>query len=73
MTGQENDDLTAAEYVLGLTDADTRQRLDKRFNDDAAFAAEVVRWQNAFSGIDQMTQEVSPPSALWQQDRKSVV
>ncbi|MDE8557970.1 anti-sigma factor [Pantoea vagans] len=76
MTGQENDDLTAAEYVLGLTDADTRQRLDKRFNDDATFAAEVVRWQNAFSGIDLTTQEVAPPSALWQQiakdlDRKS--
>lgn len=67
MTGQENDDLTAAEYVLGLTDADTRQRLDKRFNDDAAFAAEVVRWQSAFSGIDLTTQEITPPSALWLQ------
>lgn len=67
MTGQEKEDLTAAEYVLGLTDDATRQWLDKRFNEDPAFAAEVVRWQKAFSGIDLTTQDVTPPSALWQQ------
>jgi len=65
MTAQEQHDLTAAEYVLGLTDEVTRHRLDKRLNDDALFAAEVLHWQKAFSGIDLLTQEVMPPSALW--------
>ncbi|EZI33176.1 anti-sigma factor [Pantoea agglomerans] len=67
MTGQEQHDLTAAEYVLGLTDDETRHRLDKRLNDDSVFAAEVLHWQKAFSGIDLLTHAVIPPSAVWQQ------
>ena len=67
MTGQEQHDLTAAEYVLGLTDDVTRHRLDKRLNDDSLFAAEVLHWQKAFSGIDLLTHAVIPSSAVWQQ------
>lgn len=65
MTAQEHHDLTAAEYVLGLTDDETRHRLDKRLNDDSAFAAEVLHWQKAFSGIDLLTHDVIPSSAVW--------
>ena len=65
MTAQEHHDLTAAEYVLGLTDDVTRHRLDKRLNDDSAFAAEVLHWQKAFSGIDLLTHAVIPPAAVW--------
>lgn len=67
MTGQEQLDLTAAEYVLGLTDDETRHQLDKRLNDDSLFAAEVLHWQKAFSGIDLLTHDVIPPFAVWQQ------
>ncbi|THB86131.1 anti-sigma factor [Pantoea allii] len=65
MTAQEHHDLTAAEYVLGLTDDVTRHQLDKRLNDDSHFAAEVLRWQKALSGIDLLTHDVIPPAAVW--------
>lgn len=66
MTIQEKDTLSAAEYVLGLTDNQTRQQLDKRLNEDAEFAAEVLLWQKAFSGIDAATHDVEPSSEIWQ-------
>lgn len=65
MTAQEHHDLTAAEYVLGLTDEVTRHRLDKRLNDDSVFAAEVLNWQKAFSGIDLLTHDAMPPASVW--------
>ncbi|WP_288473291.1 anti-sigma factor [uncultured Pantoea sp.] len=66
MSAQENEDLVAAEYVLGLTDDATRQSLDKRLNEDAAFAAEVLHWQKAFSGPDRITPTVAPAPGVWQ-------
>lgn len=66
MTDSEHESLAAAEYVLGLTDDKTRQQLNKRLNDDAEFAAQVQRWQKAFSGIDATTHAVTPPAAIWQ-------
>jgi anti-sigma-K factor RskA len=65
MNIQENDDLLAAEYVLGVVDEVTRKRLDKRLADDAEFAAQVIRWQKAFSGIDVTTQDVTPAPEIW--------
>jgi anti-sigma-K factor RskA len=67
MSTQEKDTLSAVEYVLGLIDNQTRQQLDKRLNEDAEFAAEVLHWQKAFSGIDVATHDVTPSSELWQQ------
>lgn len=72
MTGQEKEDLSAAEYVLGLTDNPTRQQIDKRFNDDADFAAEVQRWQKAFSGIDVATRDITPSSTIWQRIEQDI-
>lgn len=72
MNERQNADLSAAEYVLGLTDSQTRQRLQKRLNDDPAFAAEVQHWQKAFSGLDVTTGDVTPPSAIWQQIERDI-
>jgi len=66
MSAREQDDLSALEYVLGLTDAETRSSLDKRFNEEAEFAAEVFYWQKALSLSDMTTPDVTPPSACWQ-------
>lgn len=66
MSVEDKETLIAAEYVLGLTDNQTRQQLDKRLNEDEHFAAEVLHWQKAFSGIDVTTRDVTPSSALWQ-------
>lgn len=67
MTIEEKEALSAAEYVLGLTDNLTRQQLAKRLNEDAAFAAEVLYWQKAFSSVDVATPDVMPSPELWQQ------
>lgn len=66
MNTQENDAILAAEYVLGLVDAPTRQLLDRRINDDEAFAKQVLHWQKAFSGIDAITAESVPSPEIWQ-------
>lgn len=65
MNTQEQNDFLAAEYVLGLVDELTRKRLDKQLIDDADFAAQVTRWQKAFSGIDVTTKDVTPAPEVW--------
>lgn len=65
MNLQNKDPLTAAYYVLGITDALTRQRLDKRLGEDREFAQEVLRWQKAFSITDVTTQDVIPSASVW--------
>lgn len=65
MNSQDKDSLAAAYYVLGITDAQTRQQLDKRLDEDGDFALEVLRWQKAFSIADVATQDVIPSSSVW--------
>ncbi len=72
MNGPEHDDLMAAEYVLGLSDPETRLRLDKLLTEDDAFAAEVLHWQKAFSGIDLITPEATPRAAVWRQIERDI-
>ncbi|MGL4724022.1 MAG: anti-sigma factor [Scandinavium sp.] len=73
MSVQDKETLIAAEYVLGLIDNQTRQQLDKRLNEDKQFAAEVLHWQKAFSGIDVTTHDVTPSPALWPQIEDKLV
>lgn len=72
MNTAEQDAILAAEYVLGLVDADVRRQLDKRVNDDATFAGQVLHWQKAFSGADVTTQDVTPPLLIWQNIEQEV-
>ena len=66
MSTEEKETLSAATYVLGLIDPLKRRQLDKRLDEDADFAAEVTRWQKAFSAIDVTSREVAPSPGLWQ-------
>ncbi|MFP5593978.1 anti-sigma factor domain-containing protein [Kluyvera sp. 142486] len=66
MSTEEKEVLSAAIYVLGLTDPLKRRQLDKRLNEDGDFAAEVARWQKAFSAIDVTSRDVAPSPGLWQ-------
>lgn len=66
MNTQDDDELLAAEFVLGLLDGLTRRRLEKRLKHDTVFAEQVAYWQRAFSGIDAMTPEQMPPVSVWQ-------
>ena len=72
MNTQEQDAILAAEYVLGLLDTPTRRQLDKRLNDDEAFAKQVLRWQKAFSGMDALTPESAPSAEVWQRIARKV-
>lgn len=65
MNIQEKDALTAAEYVLGVVDDATRAQLTQRLASDDDFAQQVFRWQQAFSGIDVTTQDVTPAPEVW--------
>ena len=63
---EDDDDLTAAEYVLGLTDAPARARAAARRQTDPAFSAAVDAWEARFAPlIDQVT-PVDPPPAVWE-------
>lgn len=66
MNTENNDAILAAEYVLGLVDEHTRQLLDKRLNEDEAFAKQVWHWQKAFSGVDAITPDSVPSPEIWQ-------
>ncbi len=72
MTIPDNDPLSAACYVLGLTDDLTRQKLDERLIADPDFAAEVMRWQKAFSVADVTTEDLIPSSSLWPQIEREI-
>lgn len=66
MSTEEKETLSAATYVLGLVDPLKRRQLDKRLDEDADFAAEVTRWQKAFSAIDVTSRDELPSPGLWQ-------
>lgn len=57
--------LTAAEYVLGVLDADTRQRVAARARRDAAFAADVHAWEQRLAPLIDEIAPVPVPFALW--------
>lgn len=61
----DGEDLLAAEFVLGLLDANARRDAERRLRDDAAFAAEVARWESHFAPWLQAVAPVEAPSATW--------
>ena len=58
-------DLLAAEYVLGVLEADERRAAEARLQRNPAFAAEVAAWSERLGPLADATTEVSPPEALW--------
>jgi anti-sigma-K factor RskA len=65
MTRDEHDRL-AAEYVLGLLDAEERSLAERMLTSDAAFQANVQQWQKRFSEWDDTVTEIPADEALWQ-------
>jgi anti-sigma-K factor RskA len=58
-------DLLAAEYALGVLEADQRREAEARLQRDPAFAAEVAAWSERLAPMAEATPAVSPPAALW--------
>jgi anti-sigma-K factor RskA len=58
------DDIIAAEYVLGVLDADERRLVEARLEDDRSFARLVLSWQSRLSPLDEDYEPVPPPAAV---------
>jgi anti-sigma-K factor RskA len=71
MTGEDKtrvpdsgDDIIAAEYVLGVLDADGRSRVETRLASDRSFARLVEAWQIRLSPLDEDYEAVAPPASV---------
>ena len=63
---EDDDDLAAAEYVLGLTDVPARVRATVRRQGDPAFSAAVAAWEARFAPLIDQVAPVNPPEAVWE-------
>lgn len=63
-TPETEDDLLAAEYVLGVQTFETRTALQSRLKTDDAFAQLVARWEQRLAGINGEFAEVAPPNLM---------
>ena len=62
----DRDDALAAEYVMGLLDAEAHADAERRTASDADFARQVETWRVRFSQLDDTAEEVAPAGDLWQ-------
>lgn len=62
----DRDDALAAEYVMGLLDAEAHADAERRTASDADFARQVEAWRVRFSQLDDTAEEVAPAGDLWQ-------
>ena len=61
----EGEDLTAAEYALGVLDRSERTAAEARASREPAFAAEVQAWDERLSPLIGAIASVTPPATLW--------
>lgn len=59
------DDVLAAEYVLGVLDADTRRRARARIDLDPEFAGQVSAWEQHFAALLDGIDPVAVPEHVW--------
>lgn len=57
-------DLLAAEYVLGLLDADARAAAERRLHAEPGFAAEVAAWEARLLALTETLPPVTPSEQL---------
>src|SRR5512146_227135 len=61
----DRQDLTAAEYVLGVLGAEDRRRAEFRIASEPRFAAEVAYWEARLGGLADAVPAIAPPSTVW--------
>jgi len=62
--GEGDDDILAAEYVVGLLPAAERVAVAARIERDRDFAARVDRWEGRLAPLGDDYDEVAPPAAV---------
>jgi anti-sigma-K factor RskA len=60
-----DDDMLAAEYVLGVLDATERRQAQARIETDAEFARRVQTWEQHFAAMLYEIKPVEVPTHLW--------
>ena len=60
----DDDDLLAAEYVMGLLDLEDRTAAEARLRNDPAFLARVQDWEAQLAGLNDHYDEVPAPNLL---------
>jgi anti-sigma-K factor RskA len=66
---EPDDDLLAAEYVLGVLDASERRVVQTRMASDAQLARRVESWEHRLATWALSIEPVASPSAVWPQIR----
>lgn len=62
----------AAEYALGTLRGAARIQFGQKMREDPALAAEVARWQEAFTQLDNQITPVIPPASVWKRIQHSL-
>ena len=62
---EEERDLIAAEYVLGLLEGQALMEARRRVANDPGFAAAVAEWESRLAPMTHGFAEVAPPEHLW--------
>ena len=63
--GPPDDDVLAAEYVLGVLDASQRRQIQARIETDPEFARRVQTWEQHFGALLGEIKPVEVPTQLW--------
>jgi anti-sigma-K factor RskA len=73
MSGGQDHDLLAAEYVLGALEGDERHEAERRLAIDPVFARSVAAWQQRLTPLASYAAPVPPPADLWQRIETGIV
>lgn len=66
MSDLPDNDLLAAEYVLGSLEGDERREAERLLASDPAFARSVAAWQQRLTPLASKVPLVAPPAELWE-------
>ena len=72
MAHSEDDIALAAEYALGILDADERAEAETKMSVDKDFAAMVEAWQHKLGVLNQMVGSVEPRPELWNKIKTAI-
>ena len=64
-TSADDAEWLAAEYVLGVLETADMRLAESRRETDAAFAADLLFWQQRLSPLALLVAPVTPPASLW--------
>ena len=68
----EDRDLLAAEYVLGVLDAQAMQIVARQAENDQEVASAVAAWQDRLAPLAALIPPVPPPDGLWQRIQATI-